>query len=148
MSPQTLMSSQTDEVPKTYWGDTVVLPKWLNASYFLWNWHGVYLRQFRLRVIWKGKSFHGEYQSHIVDFVRGYNFTMTFYPMGSTVHHIIVYWLDGRPYREASWEALTPSLTQANAHFNFNFHCISAPNHPGKGSDPPNGGEFGQCPKA
>merc|ERR550532_284372 len=37
----------------------------------------------------------------------------------------------------ASWQALTSSLTQANAHFNFNFHCISAPNHPGKGSDPP-----------
>ena len=38
---------------------------------------------------------------------------------------------------KASWQALTPSLTQANAHFNFNFHCRSAPNHPGKGSDPP-----------
>ena len=35
---------------------------------------------------------------------------------------------------KASWQALTPSLTQANAHVNFNFHCISAPN--------------GQCPNA
>ena len=36
-----------------------------------------------------------------------------------------------------SWQALTPSLTKANANSNFNFHCISAPNHPGKVSDPP-----------
>ena len=26
----------------------------------------------------------------------------------------------------------------SKCHLNFNFHCISAPNHPGKGSDPPN----------
>ena len=32
--------------------------------------------------------------------------------------------------------ALTPS-TQENAHFNFNFHCINVPNHPGKGLDHP-----------
>ena len=25
---------------------------------------------------------------------------------------------------KASWQTLTPSLTQANAHLNFNFHCI------------------------
>ena len=43
---------------------------------------------------------------------------------------------------KASWQALTPSLTQANAHFNFNFHCITAPNHSRKGSDPP------KCPNA
>ena len=38
---------------------------------------------------------------------------------------------------KASWQALTPTLTKANAHLNFNFHCISAPNHPGKHFDPP-----------
>ena len=26
----------------------------------------------------------------------------------------------------------------SKCHLNFNFHCTSAPNHPGKGSDPPN----------
>ena len=38
-------------------------------------------------------------------------------------------------YHKASWQALTPSLTKANTHLNFNFHCTSAPNHPGKGSE-------------
>ena len=33
-----------------------------------------------------------------------------------------------------SWQALTPSLTKLQT-LNFNFHCISAPNHPGKDSD-------------
>merc|ERR1711989_80236 len=28
-------------------------------------------------------------------------------------------------------------LTKANAHLNFNVHCISAPNHPGKHFYPP-----------
>ena len=42
---------------------------------------------------------------------------------------------------KVSWQALSPSLTKANAYFNFNFHCISARNHPGKGSDQ---FEFGQ----
>ena len=36
-----------------------------------------------------------------------------------------------------SWQALNPFLTKENAQLNFNFHCISAPNHPGKGLDPP-----------
>ena len=36
-----------------------------------------------------------------------------------------------------SWQALNPLLTKENAQMNFNFHCISAPNHPGKGLDPP-----------
>ena len=36
----------------------------------------------------------------------------------------------------ASWQALTPTLTKVNAYLNFNFHCTSAPNYPGKGSDP------------
>ena len=31
-------------------------------------------------------------------------------------------------FLKASWQALTPSLTQANTHLSFNFHCISAPN--------------------
>ena len=44
---------------------------------------------------------------------------------------------DGDKCPKASWQALTPSLTQANTHLNFNFHCISAPNHPGKHFDPP-----------
>ena len=33
--------------------------------------------------------------------------------------------------------AFSPSLTQANANLNFNFHCISTPNHPGNCFDPP-----------
>ena len=36
-----------------------------------------------------------------------------------------------------SWQALNPLLTKGNAQLNFNFHCISAPNHPGRGLDPP-----------
>ena len=31
----------------------------------------------------------------------------------------------------------------SKCHLNFNFHCISAPNHPGKGSDPP---KIRKCP--
>ena len=45
--------------------------------------------------------------------------------------------LDGDKCPKASWQAFTPSLTQANTHLNFNFHCRSAPNHPGNHFDPP-----------
>ena len=31
----------------------------------------------------------------------------------------------------------------SKCHLNFNVHCISAPNHPGKGSDPP---KTSKCP--
>ena len=36
-----------------------------------------------------------------------------------------------------SWQALNPFFIKENAQSNFNFHCISAPNHHGKGLDPP-----------
>ena len=51
-----------------------------------------------------------------------------------------------------------PLHNQAITHLNFNFHCISAPKHPGKGSDPPqsskwalelflNNSSLNKCPK-
>ena len=37
-----------------------------------------------------------------------------------------------KPY----WQGFRSPQNQGNAHFNFNFQCISAPNHPGKGFRP------------
>ena len=60
------------------------------------------------------------------------------------------YWNSGALFLWSIWSNLSmhhfdvpqsifaPSLTKANTHLNFTFHCISAPNHPGTGSDPPN----------
>ena len=46
---------------------------------------------------------------------------------------------DEHPFTETlyHWQALTPSLTQANDNLNFNFQCNSAPNYTGRGFDPP-----------
>ena len=43
-----LKSPKTGEDTKTCWEDTAVSLKWLHASYFPWNWHGLYLQSYRL----------------------------------------------------------------------------------------------------